>query len=235
MLLKGEGSGLAIRGIQDALKKIIGSIADNRPVILDRSSFATYTSGSNIVILGYTFPAYTLDAGDVIRVQCGGYQINNTGGVAGASPFISINQGATTQVISGGTASSPTNAAAYAWHTHILFSVNVLGTQSSQYVPATGTRAVTDGSTYSSGLSSVQGIGFAGVGSTLLSNTNFTNPSFASGLLLPTVVATSGAGVTATVTQIAFDRSQPIRVEVQIVAAAANNTWNVSAGIMEGL
>lgn len=233
MLLKAEAAGLADQRIDVKTRQVIGSLSDNRRVILARATFATYTSGTNIVVMDFVFPAFSFEPGDMISMEAMGTQLNNTGGVAGAGVFIRISQGVNVQNIEA-PSGAPANANPFAWFSKIMVGVNQTGANG-QYVPPLQRSVASASQVYPDGLGTSDGIGFAGGGYTLVSDQAFTTASFASGLLLNTVPATTGSGAAATRQQLIFDRSQPIDVAVIIPGASATDSITVQYGVLEGL
>ena len=240
MLLPNEGAGLAIRGVDPSLKKVVASLADNRPVILSRANYAVYANvaGGTTVVMSYTFKPRSLSPGDQIRVSIGGSAQNNTGANLAVGAYVQASQGANLAgPLFGNTAIAPnTGVNRFAWRSEIYLSVGVPGANSGQYVPTTSARAVTDKNTYSSGLQPIQAYYLMGYGGTLITDSS-TSGGTSSGGVLRNSAAPQGSRYSAKDNPQIFDANYPMVLQVILadLSPATNAEIEVMAGILEGL
>jgi hypothetical protein len=235
MMTLGEAAGLNIHGLNPQLRQVIGRLSDNRPVILARAPWATYTNivGGQTIIMSFVFPSFSLAPGDMIGVKLFGTGLNNTGAASSVGVTAQAVQGSTTAQLGGGIANVPTNAAQYGWTAELLFSINIPGAKGN-YVPNISASAVTTGGTYSTGNQSLTGIGFTGGGSVFVSDTSATGPVFAGGKIVPTA-GVNGAAIGSRITPIPLDPSLPIELDILLVDVSGARSISVNAGVMEGL
>lgn len=241
MIAKSEGDGLAIRGLDPSLKRIVGAIASERALILTRANYARYSNaGGDVLIMEYTFYPQTLAPGDQIRIVAGGLASNNTGAPQAVGAYARISQGANINgPIVGTSANAPTSGVQhFGWRSEISLSVNVPFTGTSQYVPQIGTKAVTTNDTYSTGLQPVEAVFITGWGDTLVSDNSRSGGTQAGGMLLNTVAGPgTGSRFFGLESLTIYDNNYPIVIRVYCsgAAPAANADLIVLSGYMEGL
>lgn len=211
----------------------IKSIIDDRPVVLWRATFATYTGplAGTQTIATLTLP--TLTPGDQFRLTISGNAFNNSAGAQPVGVFITLVQGAISQNIGPGVANlgNAGGLTPVAWRTNIEFGVNVPGADG-MYVAPISIAAVLP-STVSRATLPAASIGFAGTGSTFLTDTALTGGIYAGGGIQ--IAGTSTSRMTSTRTQLQYSNAVPVQVQINMSGLAAATAVVIQTGTLEGL
>lgn len=234
MLTAGEAASLQDARLGPKERAIIASIGDNRPVILARATFATY---SNVIgglqnVMSVQVPANTFAPGDMLRLAIGGVYKNDTGVNNNIGAQLNITQGTSTQAF-GLVATTAPSANLIAWRTEILVGVSVAGADG-QYLPTMSSAQPTG--VRPASLLQNGAVVFAGYGDTLISVADASASFFRGGFLQNTVPATTGSNLAASATQKVFQNSQPMQIDIYVSdCSTANQVITVQAGVLEGL
>lgn len=241
MLTLGEAAGLNVHGLNPQLRQVIGNLADARPVILARCPYTVLNTnpiGTQFVtVLSFTFPPYSLAAGDMIRVVVSGVAINNNAGaVALGVTAQAANGGGSFVSLGGGTANIPPAAGNpnkfVEWRATFDYSVGVAGfAPGANYIPQINSSAVTVGSTYSSGNQPTDAIQFYGAGWLFMTDAAASGAVYSGGTLI--TAATQALGLQRPFT---YQNSLPIEIDIQVnVPSYVLAPVTINAGVMEGL
>lgn len=217
----------------------IKSIIDDRPVVLWRATFATYTGplAGNQIVTTLTLPPLT--PGDQFRLVVSGTAFNNSATGINIGVFVNLSQGGGVGQNIGPVTAVLGNSAGIApvsWRTNIEFGVNVPGADG-MYISPISTSAVPSSTTNRVQLPAAS-IGFAGTGSTIITDTNSTGGVYAGGQIQMVAGATVGTNIsrmTSTRSQLSFSNSQPVQIQVVMTAFAAATGVVIQTGYLEGL
>jgi len=241
MLTRSEAAGLNIHGVDPQLKAALGMLADNRPVIIGRCTFADYVLANGdflspgTAIMTFVFPGSTIRPGMQIRAVVGGNFRNNTGGVKQVGVLARITGANGFFQTLGFVATIPSNAAglAAAWRSEITIAASIAGAKG-QYVPTLQQSANTNGKTFTTQLSPNQAIAFTEVSSTMVTDTIYAVGQDVGGVL--NVATPNGSGVSSNIFQQVYDATQNIQVEIVFPnGGQAPTEITVAAGYMEAL
>ena len=207
----------------------VAQLIVDRPVVLGRLTFATYTAPvSSNVLLSIQIPGGSLLPGDQFEVTAHGTAINGGGSNQGVGVGFTATQGAVSQAItSPGTIVAGT-VTPIAWMSRILVSVGVANATAQVAYPVTsaGNQRGTPPRQDLSG----QTINVLMTGQTLISN------SFSSGFLAGSGFNASGSGVQGFKTPVLFDPSQMIQFDVTLSGVTGGSAVvTVNGGALIGL
>lgn len=236
MLLKAEAAGLADQRINQGVKQAMASLADNRPVVLAKSTYATYGTGVSIpTLMSFTFPPASLAAGDQLHISVSGLFINNSGGQYNVGAYVRVTSGNSFINLSGPAVAGP-SASDYAFHTDIFIAVSTTGASGS-YVPSTGSNPNSQSSQLYMNRSNTS-ISFTGTSVTVIGGVQFFGPTFG-GFIQTNAPAGPGSTIWSTKAQQSFDASQPILVEVipasNAAPSGATSYLSIVSGSMVGM
>lgn len=240
MLMPAEAAGLNIHGINPQLRSVIAQLESNRVVTLARAPNAIYNdAGLTDTVMTFTFPARSLNPGDMIRGTIDGIVINNNAGTQSLLvQVLGVQQGASNSL---GTSQSMNITAAagnpnnyQAFHVSFLFSVGLPNIQGN-YVPSIG---VKDGAQTTANRSTGlwPNTAFCFVGGVQGWITSFAS----SGAILsggPWLTGSGSGGSAVMQRPLVFDFAKPVQISVIITSSAAFNTMpvTINAGVIEGL
>ena len=214
----------------------IAAMADSRPVILGRATFATYVGGAATppVLMSVQFDGGILAPGDQFTASVSGTASNNSAAAQNILCYAQVTQGLNVQIIGFGAATAVvTGGTAVAWRCDIMFGVNIPGSDG-QYIAqpqvlSSGANAISQNQARG------RGIGFAGSGMTLITNTTLTGGVYAGGAIL---AGASASSIQATKSQLVYNSNDPIRIDILLggmTASGALWTSTVQSGYMLGL
>ncbi len=241
MLIKSDIAALQSSKLPPNATNNISQIADSRPVILGRTTFATYPGGAaaDPVLISVQFDGGILAPGDQFTGVVTGVASNSSGSGKQVYCKAVVTQGTTTQTIGSGAAlAADTAGTQVAFRCDLSFGINIPGADG-QYIAAP--QGPASSANVAVALSQNQargkGIGFAGSGQTLITDTSLTGGVYAGGAIL------AGAGLQsrmqATKSQIVFNSTDPIRIDIVLssMTAGTAGTWSVivQSGYLLGL
>lgn len=237
MLLKAEAAGLADQRLGPKERAIIGSVATNRVAILQKFNYAVYTgdTGSDILIASFTIPANTILPGDQFQVIVGGTMFNNSAAPRNMGAYVQIVQGTATQNIgpSGALLTNAGGTTEVAWRSEIHFGANIPGAAGQYTTPISSSAVTATPPNYARNLPN-SAIGFAGMGSTILTNTSLSGGVYAGGDIQAPGAA-SLSRMLATRSQLVLENSQPMQINVYLLRAQASTGYTVQAGFLQGM
>lgn len=100
MLTKADIGGLQGGKFSESQKTAIAAMVITRASVLATAQYATYPASSDSVVIHFTFPANSLQAGNQVRFQVYGKVTNTSGATRSFSPSVLVTQGSAVQAIS---------------------------------------------------------------------------------------------------------------------------------------
>jgi hypothetical protein len=239
MLTRTEAQGLAIHRVNPQLRAVIGMIADSRPVIVGRCTYADYVLAngdfgpSGTPVASFTFPGSTITPGFQLHAVIGGLYRNGTGAAkqVGARLRLTGANGVTQTLGFTAGVASLGGGLASAWRSDIILAASIPGAVG-QYVPTIQQNATTKGKTYTSGLSPNNAIAFTEVSETIVTDTNYASGQDSGGIILN--ATPFGSGASSNLFQQVYDATQNITVELILPQSGlAPTEMTVAMGYME--
>jgi hypothetical protein len=241
VLTRSEAQGLAIRGIDPQLKSALGNLAEARPVIVGRCTYADYLlangdfAATGTSVMSFTFPGNTIRPGMQIRAVLGGNYRNNTGVTKRVGAFARLTgvNGVTQTLGFQATVASNAAGLAAAWRSEIVIAASIAGVQG-QYIPTIQQGAITKNKTYTTNLSPNSAIAFTEFSSTSVTDTNYASGQDVGGVILN--ATPNGSGISGNIFQQVYDATQSITVDIILpLGGIAPTEMTISSGYMEAL
>lgn len=235
MLIKSDIAALQSSKLPPNATNNIATLADSRPVILGRATFATYTASlaADPVLMSVQFDGGILAPGDQFTAAIVGTASNNSGLSQNIYCTAVVTQGSTVQNIGSAAATAAnTGGTAAAWRCDLQFGINIPGADG-QYIAQPQPSIATN--TIPQNQARGKGIGFAGAGQTYISDTALTGGLYAGGHV---IAGTSASFMQATKAQIVYNSTDPIRIDILLkgmTAGGANWSVVVQSGYLLGL